>query len=275
MWESTGQEAFRVVMAQNNADQMYITGGRAWDLGYGTQVCILIQIFCKPGAFVIKRQRIYQAEPIARWLLLQVWKGLRDPASQTWAFDLVFHQSDAGNGYRPWPADKLEWSAVGLDVGYWDGGYYWFAVNQRNFSVAGGSGNFFLHVTKDGGGHWESPFTSYADCGEREKGMRWASTGLEVTGIHKLKFHPSNPSLAYASVSDIGGLASDDGGQTWRICKSDLWLNTIYDYAFDPARPQRVYAVGGNFHDWPYRWYANVITGDCQNSFVSYSCFSC
>ena len=28
------------------------------------------------------------------------------------------------NNYAPWPADKLEHSGVGLDVGYHDGGYY-------------------------------------------------------------------------------------------------------------------------------------------------------
>ena len=30
---------------------------------------------------------------------------------------------------------------------YWDGGYYYFDVNQLNASEAGGSENFFLHVT--------------------------------------------------------------------------------------------------------------------------------
>ena len=37
-WENTEQEAFRVVMAQNDASQMYVTGARSWDNGYGTQV---------------------------------------------------------------------------------------------------------------------------------------------------------------------------------------------------------------------------------------------
>ena len=155
-------------------------------------------------------------------------------------------------------------------MGYFDGGYYWFAVNQRDVNVAGGSGNFFLHLTRDAGGHWESPFTRYMDCGDREKGKRWASTGLEVTGVHKVKFHPTDPSLAYASVSDIGGLASDDGGKSWRICLSGLSLNTIYDYAFDPEQPRRVYAVGGNFHEWPYRWFANVLTGDEFHTLLLY-----
>ena len=54
-WESTGQEAFRVVMAQNTADQMYITGGRAWDLGYGTQV------HCFPRMILMPTRKILAA----------------------------------------------------------------------------------------------------------------------------------------------------------------------------------------------------------------------
>lgn len=30
---------------------------------------------------------------------------------------------------------------------YWDGGYYSFHINQLNANEAGGSKNFFLHVT--------------------------------------------------------------------------------------------------------------------------------
>ena len=36
-----------------------------------------------------------------------------------------------------------------------------FSVNQLNASQAGGSQNFFLHITRNGGGNWESPFTQY------------------------------------------------------------------------------------------------------------------
>lgn len=93
------------------------------------------------------------------------------------SFLQVFDQVDVDNGYKLWPADKLEYSAVGLDVGYWDGGYYHFAVHPRNADIAGGSENFFLHITRDGGATWQSPFTRFRDCGARSSGKRWSSTG--------------------------------------------------------------------------------------------------
>lgn len=27
--------------------------------------------------------------------------------------------------YQKWPDTNLQYCALGLDVGYWDGGYYW------------------------------------------------------------------------------------------------------------------------------------------------------
>ena len=33
----------------------------------------------------------------------------------------VLDQMDLDAGYALWPANRLEYSAVGLDVGYWDG----------------------------------------------------------------------------------------------------------------------------------------------------------
>lgn len=89
----------------------------------------------------------------------------------------MFDQVNVDDHYALWPADKLEYSGVGLDVGYWDGGYYTFAVHPRNADIAGGSENFFLHLTRDGGATWQSPFTRFRDCGARSGGKRWSSTG--------------------------------------------------------------------------------------------------
>jgi hypothetical protein len=89
----------------------------------------------------------------------------------------VLDQMNLDSGYALWPSSQLQYSAVGLDVGYWDGGYYWLGVNQLNASQLGGSQNFFLHVSRDAGGTWEAPFTRYRDCGPRAAGKRWSSTG--------------------------------------------------------------------------------------------------
>lgn len=114
-------------------------------------------------------------------------------------------------------------------------------MHPRNSDIGGGSGNFFLHMTRDGGEHWESPFTEYADgCNtnnQRIKGRRWRSTGVEMTSIRWLQFNPYNTSYAFASVCDIRMLRSDDGGETFEITGGNKFdplfrLNTVYDYAF-------------------------------------------
>lgn len=68
----------------------------------------------------------------------KVWKGIPSGSTGEFSFSLTFRQ------YPRW--DDLDYSGVGLDVGYWDGGYYTWGMNPNNSSVAGGSGNFFLHV---------------------------------------------------------------------------------------------------------------------------------
>ncbi len=175
----------------------------------------------------------------------RVWRSA--DAGRTWT--LALQLLDWERGYKPWPADLLEWSAVGLDVGWHDNAFASFAVDPRDARRAGGTGYYFLHVTQDGGAHWQAPFTAFADTGARAPGMRWRSTGLEVTSIQRLKFHPTQPQLAYAAAADIGGLVTEDGGGTWRIVRTPF--NTNYDYALDPQHPDRVWAAAGTPHDFP------------------------
>ena len=117
VWRRTGQKGYRVVSAVEDAERFYVTGGRSWPAGRGTSV----------------------------WKATYNDDDNNDDEGSGFGFELVFLQVDVDNGYALWPKDRLEYSAVGLDVGYWDGGYYTFAVNPRNSSEAGGSGNFFLH----------------------------------------------------------------------------------------------------------------------------------
>ena len=198
-------------MAENDSRTLYVTGGN-WVRQYGSKI----------------------------WV--------SKDAGASWNLSLQLYDWDT-HPYRPWPADRLEYSAVGLDVGWDDNAPTSFSVNLLNASEAGSTGFYFLHTTEDLGDHWLAPFTQFADQGSKSKGKRWKSTGLEVTSILKLKFHPKNPQLGYASVADIGGLVTEDGGHSFRISKAKY--NTNYDYAFDPTRPDLVYAASGSHHDFP------------------------
>lgn len=208
-------------MAENNSQVIYVTGNKYWPRMYGNKT----------------------------------WVSVNGGQS----FEKRFHGNDWDNGYIPWPADKLEHSAVGLEVGWHDGYFENFYVNQTDASMAGGTGWYFLHVTKDTAKHWLAPFTEFADTEPRTAGKRWRSTGLEVTGVHQIQFHPTNPQLMYAGLSDIGGYMSEDGGQSVRMC--DAGYNTIYQYAFDPNDDQVVYSANSGTHGWPTMWYYTIIQG--------------
>lgn len=198
-------------MADNDSQTLYVTGGN-WVRQYGSKI----------------------------------WVS-RD-AGKSWNLKYQTYDWDQ-RPYKPWPRDKLEYSAVGLDVGWDDNVPFSFAINRRKSTEAGGTGHYFLHVTRDAGEHWNAPFTQYGDTGEPARGKRWKSTGLEVTSALRLKFHPKNSRLGYVSLADLGGYVTEDGGQTFRISK--VKYNTNYDYAFDPARVDRVYAASGDRHDFP------------------------
>lgn len=151
-------------------------------------------------------------------------------------------------------------SAVGLDVGWHENAPFSFAVNSRDSSEAGVTGHYFLHVTRDFGEKWKAPFTQFSDSGEPAPQKKWKSTGLEVASVLRLKFHPANPKLGYAAVSDLGGFVTEDGGATWRISKAKY--NTNYDYAFDPAKPDLIYSASGDQHDFPLNNNNSPIKGE-------------
>ena len=198
-------------MASNDSNTLYLTGGD-WVRQYGSKIWI-------------------SRNSGEQWnLALQVFDWDQHP-------------------YQPWSKNHLEYSAIGLDVGWHDNAPTSFAVNLLNASEAGTTGFYFLHSTKDFGEHWQAPFTQFADSGERLPHKKWKSTGLEVTSIMRLKFHPKVPKLAYASVSDLGGLVTEDGGKTFRISKAKY--NTNYDYAFDPKLPDFAFSASGSHHDFP------------------------
>ncbi|MBL6991916.1 MAG: hypothetical protein ISR65_19190 [Bacteriovoracaceae bacterium] len=209
-------------MAENDSRTIYVTGGRYWIRQYGTKI----------------------------------WKSVDRGGS--WELKL-FQLSWDVTPYRPWDSDKLEYSAPAVEQGWWDDGYESFTIHKRNPNYIGGTGEFFLHTSYDGGDTWMAPFTKFADVGERVKGKRWESVGLEVTTAYRFKFHPNNPSVGYVAMADIGGIVTEDGGNTFRI--SQAYNNSNFDYAFNPDNDQEVYTVSGSHHDFPEGWHAGQIKG--------------
>nr|WP_294516502.1 hypothetical protein [uncultured Rhodopila sp.] len=172
------------------------------------------------------------------------------------AFELIFSQADKGFGVSPWPT--LQPSAVGLDIGYWDGGYHSFAVNQRNAALVGGGGNFFLHLTKDAGATWLSPFTAPVEK-VPGPGQAWRSTGLEDCSISKVAFSASVPLFGVACGCDNSILITEDGGVSWRIATDKgTWRRnraphqSCYDVVFDPSDANAFIAAMSDKHDFQH-----------------------
>jgi hypothetical protein len=209
-----------IKMAENDSDTIYVTGGRKWIRQYGTKIHVSHD---KGASWNLKLNQI-------NW-------------------DVV--------PYAPWPSSKLEWSAVALDIGWWDSGYESFEVNRRNSNIAAGSGYFFLHSTLNAGENWLAPFTEYKDTGTPAAQKKWNTRGIEVITVYRTKFHPRNSNLLYAASADIGGVISEDGGNSFRV--SAAKYNSNYDYSFDLNNDNVVYAASGNSHDYPNDWHANAI----------------
>lgn len=225
-WVKTSQIGGDFIgMAENDGRTIYAAGSRGWANAYGTKV----------------------------WV--------SKDAGATWA--LKFHQYNWDvNPYQPWPTSKMEWSGVGIDVGWWDSGYYTFQVNQRHSNIAGGSGNFFLFSTDNTGDFWQAPFSDSATgVNTTAPGALWKTQGLEVTSIRNIVFHPKNANIAVANSMDIHGYVSEDHGVSWRIInpsiglsgtKTNPYFNAIYDVAFDENNDNVIYVAAGAEHDWPF-----------------------
>lgn len=206
-------------MAENDSQTIWTTGSKDWLRQYGTVVHV------------------------------------SEDAGSSWTLKL--NQMDYDAGYKPWPMDKIEYSAVALDIGWWDSGYESFAINNLNSSEVGGTGWFFFHTSVNKGDYWDAPFTEFKDTGLPAKGKKWQTQGVEVMTVYRLKFHPNNKNLMYVANADIGGLVSDDGGESFRVIQA--LYNSNYDYAFDPDDQQVVYAANGADHDYPVNWHANAV----------------
>ena len=188
-------------------------------------------------------------------------------------FEKIFSQADKGFGTSPWPT--LQPSAVGLDIGYWDDGYHSFAVNQRNSAVLGGGGNFFLHMSQDGGATWTSPFTAPVQK-VPGPGQAWRSTGLEDCSIRQMRFSAVAPLFGVACGCDNAILITEDGGLSWRIATDKtVWgrrrapHQSCYDVVFDPVDPETMIVAMSDRHDFQH-WgnYGRIRPGDAARGGV-------
>ena len=112
--------------------------------------------------------------------------------------------------------------------------------------------------TDNGGRTWRVCHTGPAVDGDTG-GQAWSCNGLVVTTTWNYSIDPHEPTRHYICYTDIGFARSLDAGRTWIWQGSDLpWKNTVYELAFDPAVPGRIWGAMSNTHDIPND---NVISG--------------
>ncbi|MBK7939358.1 MAG: hypothetical protein IPJ82_20745 [Lewinellaceae bacterium] len=147
------------------------------------------------------------------------------------------------------------WSGQGGDRG-WSYGECPFgfdvAANNAGKIIFGDYG--FVHKSSDGGLSWQQ---AYVDPGDQHPVFQptppkktYHSAGLENTTCWQV--HWANANTMFAAYSDIKGIRSTDGGQTWSFNYTGLNANSTYRIAQHPngtcTQPPATYTICTKAH---------------------------
>jgi photosystem II stability/assembly factor-like uncharacterized protein len=103
-------------------------------------------------------------------------------------------------------------------------------------------------LTTNGGRTWDGVYSTAMPGGT------WTTTGIDVTSSNGVHPDPFRPRKLLVSHSDIGLMASEDGGASWSDANQGIpaaWRNTVYGAEFDPAVKDRLWAAASSVHDLP------------------------
>ena len=116
----------------------------------------------------------------------------------------------------------------------------------------------FVLRTDDGGKFWRACHAVRGPDGPGGE-VAWLTSGLVVTTTWNYYIDPHENNRHYICYTDIGFARSLDGGRAWIWeGKSIPWKNTVYELAFDPDVPGRLWGAFSETHDIPN---SNVIEG--------------
>lgn len=166
------------------------------------------------------------------------------------------------------------WSGAGGDRGWTYGecpfGFDVAATDAQRviFSDFG-----FVHKTANGGQTWQQAYVSPSDQHTANQPTppkkAYHSVGLENTTCWQV--HWVNASTMLAGYSDIKGLRSTDGGQTWSFNYTGLNANSTYRIAQHPNGT--LFAATSNIHDMyqSTRLSDNILDGNDSEGKLLYS----
>lgn len=121
------------------------------------------------------------------------------------------------------------------------------AANNANRVIFGDFG--FVHKTADGGQTWQQAYLSTSDQNPANQPTpakkAYHSVGLENTTSWQVQF--INANTLFAGFSDIKGIRSTDGGQSWSFNYTGLNANSTYRMA--QHANGTLFAATSNIHD--------------------------
>ncbi len=164
---------------------------------------------------------------------------------------LLYYMGTTGGGVWRTKDGGQSWS--NLSDGYFGGSIGAVAVSEwdNNVIYVGGGEKTIRGNVSHGYGMWKST----------DAGKTWKSIGLgDSRHISRIRIHPRNPDLVYASVmghlagpnEERGVYRSKDGGDTW---ENILYVSDeagAMDLVMDPSNPRVLYASMWEFYRSPY-----------------------
>ena len=140
---------------------------------------------------------------------------------------------------------------AGGDLGWsWDQYSFGFTVCPSDSNDAVLTGEGFTHLTTDGGNTWQDAYVPRSDLNAANastpKGKYYHPNGLEVTSQWDLMWYDSLN--MFSGCTDITGIRSKDGGNTWSFNYTGLGYNTVYKFLENPST-HVIYAATSSIHD--------------------------
>lgn len=184
-----------------------------------------------------------------------VWTAGGNPSTSS---PIVYRSTDGGASWNSVLQTSgnaniaTGWAGSGGDRDWWWGEYaLGFAVAPSNPERAILSDLGFAHLTEDGGASWKQAYVAADDenpaGASTPKGKAYHGIGLEDTSSWWLSWVDEEHILA--SLTDIRGMRSDDGGRSWVSGFSfGLPDNSTYMILRDP-NDGKLYGATSSVHD--------------------------
>ena len=175
-----------------------------------------------------------------------LYNGIVKTTNNGHTWKIVFKESDH-------PAENLSGSWIEQRAGQrnrdiWFDTPYSLGVAPGNPDVAYATDLFRTYRTLDGGATWQEMNSRKVDGGG------WTSRGLDVTTNYGIQFDPFDSRHLYMDNTDMGLFQSTDGGQSWHGSTEgvpEMWRNTTYWLALDPAQRGLLWGAFSGAHDLP------------------------